>query len=127
MKHLRLFSFGLASLLALGNAHAEPPTVHLYNWSDFLAPETAKEFQAATGTTLVQDVFDDAEVMESKLMAGRSGYDVVIIPDDLIPNFAKAGVLQELDRSQLGNWPHLDAEVLRKLQVNDPGNRYAVP
>ncbi|MEL7941693.1 polyamine ABC transporter substrate-binding protein [Pseudomonas delhiensis] len=127
MKHLRLFSLGLASLLALGSAHAEPPTVHLYNWSDFLAPETAKEFQAATGTTLVQDVFDDAEVMESKLMAGRSGYDVVIIPDDLIPNFAKAGVLQELDRSQLGNWPHLDAEVLRKLQVNDPGNRYAVP
>ena len=127
MKFPRLFPFGLASLLALGTAHAEPPTVHLYNWSDFLAPDTAKELQAATGIKLVQDVFDDAEVMESKLMAGRSGYDVVIIPDDLIPNFAKAGVLQELDRSQLGNWPHLDAEVLHKLQVNDPGNRYAVP
>ena len=127
MKFPRLFSLGLTSLLALGTAHAEQPTVHLYNWSDFLAPETAKEFKAATGTTLVQDVFDDAEVMESKLMAGHSGYDVVIIPDDLIPNFVKAGVLQELDRSQLSNWPRLAPDVLKKLQVNDPDNRYAVP
>lgn len=127
MKYSRLFSLGLTSLLALGTAHAEQPTVHLYNWSDFLAPETAKEFKAATGTTLIQDVFDDAEVMESKLMAGRSGYDVVMVPDDLLPNFVKAGVLQELDPAKLSNWPHLDPEVLRKLQVNDPGNRYAAP
>ncbi len=127
MKHPLLFSFGLASLLVLGNAQAEQPTVHLYNWSDFLAPDTAKQLQAAAGITLVQDVFDDAEVMQSKLMAGRSGYDVVMVPDDLLPNFVKAGVLQELDRTQLANWPHLDPEVLKKLQVNDPGNRYAVP
>lgn len=127
MKRRSILPLGLTALLTMGTSHAEQPTVHLYNWSDFLAPDTAKDFKAASGTMLIQDVFDDAEVMESKLMAGRSGYDVVIIPDDLIPNFAKAGVLQELDRAQLANWPHLDPEVMNKLQVNDPGNRYAVP
>lgn len=125
----RLIKFGTVSLLSIQAlvAWAEPATVHLYNWSDFLAPETANELEATTGTRLVQDVFDNAEVMESKLMAGRSGYDVVMVPDDLLPNFVKAGVLQPLDRSQLPNWSHLAPEVLQKLQVNDPGNRYAVP
>ncbi|MGE8113867.1 polyamine ABC transporter substrate-binding protein [Pseudomonas sp. NPDC086566] len=127
MKRPIFISIGLASLLSFGIVQAEQPTVHLYNWSDFLAPETAKELSTAAGIALVQDVFDDAEAMQSKLMAGRSGYDVVMVPDDLLPNFVKAGVLEELDRTQLTNWSHLDPEVLKKLQVNDPGNRYAVP
>lgn len=113
--------------ISLNLAWADAPSVHLYNWSDFMAPQTTKEFQADTGTTLIWDAFDNAEVMESKLMAGRSGYDVVMVPDDLIPNLAKAGVLQELDRGQLSNWSHLDPHVLEKLQLNDPGNRYSVP
>ncbi|WP_044874753.1 polyamine ABC transporter substrate-binding protein [Pseudomonas sp. LFM046] len=129
MKYSRLLKVGLASLfgLSLNAAWAEAPSVHLYNWSDFLAPETPREFQADTGTALIWDAFDNAEVMASKLMAGRSGYDVVMVPDDLIPNLSKAGVLQELDRGRLGNWSHLDPEVLKKLEVNDPGNRYAIP
>jgi len=129
MPFSRLLNFGLASVLGMSihSAMAETPVLNLYNWSDFIAPQTPKAFQEATGTQMTLDVFDNAEVMQSKLMAGRSGYDVVIVPDDLLPNFVKAGVIQELDRAQLDNWSHLDAQVLAKLQVNDPGNRYAVP
>lgn len=123
----RLATLGLAGLLSLDAVAAGAPTVHFYNWSDFLAPETPKAFEQATGTTLVLDAFDNAEVMESKLMAGHSGYDVVMVPDDLLPNFIKAGVLAPLDLAQLGNRSHLDEQLMRKLATNDPGNRYAVP
>jgi putrescine transport system substrate-binding protein len=124
-----LLRFGLIALLGttLNVARAEPARVHLYNWSDFLAPETPKEFQADTGISLIWDAFDNAEVMQSKLMAGRTGYDVVMVPDDLLPSLVKAGVIQALDRERLGNWTHLAPEILEKQQVNDPGNRYAVP
>lgn len=125
MQRTSLLALGL--LFGLSNAQADTAKVNIYNWSDFLAPETPREFQQETGIAPVLDVFDDAEVMESKLMAGRSGYDVVVVPDDLLPNFAKAGLLQELDRSKLANWSHLAPELLGKLEVNDPGNRYAVP
>lgn len=125
----RLLKFGLIALLgtSLNPAYAEPARVHLYNWSDFLAPETPKEFQADTGISLIWDAFDNAEVMQSKLMTGRTGYDVVMVPDDLLPSLAKAGVIQELDRERLNNWSHLAPEILEKQQGNDPENRYAVP
>lgn len=128
MQRKSLLALSLAGLLAgLGHAQADSPTVHLYNWSDFLAPETPREFQQETGIAPVLDVFDDAELMQSKLMAGRSGYDVVVVPNDLLPNFAKAGLLQELDRSKLPNWSHLAPDIMGKLEANDPGNRYAIP
>ncbi|MBA6133273.1 MULTISPECIES: polyamine ABC transporter substrate-binding protein [Pseudomonas] len=125
----RLLKFGLIALLgtSLNPAYAEPARVHLYNWSDFLAPETPKEFEADTGISLIWDAFDNAEVMQSKLMTGRTGYDVVMVPDDLLPSLAKAGVIQELDRERLNNWSHLAPEILEKQQGNDPENRYAVP
>ncbi|MNZ17976.1 Putrescine-binding periplasmic protein precursor [compost metagenome] len=129
MTHQRLLKLGLIALLgtSVGTAYAEPARVHLYNWSDFLAPETPKEFQADTGISLIWDAFDNAEVMQSKLMTGRTGYDVVMVPDDLLPSLVKAGVIQELDRDRLSNWSHLAPEILEKQQGNDPGNRYAVP
>lgn len=128
MQRKSLLALSLAGLfVGLVNVQADTPTVHLYNWSDFLAPETPGEFQQETGIAPVLDVFDDAELMQSKLMAGRSGYDVVVVPNDLLPNFAKAGLLQELDRAKLPNWSHLAPDIMSKLEANDPGNRYAIP
>lgn len=108
-------------------AQAAEPKVNIYNWYDFIAPDTLKNFQAQTGTQAAYDVFDNSEVMQSKLMAGRSGYDVVVATGDLLPNLIKAGVLKELDGAQLSNLYHLDPDILAKVQTNDPGNRYAVP
>ncbi len=119
-----LLSLGLACAHA---ADATKPVVHIYNWYDYIAPDTLKQFQQDTGVSAVYDVFDNSDVMQSKLMAGRSGYDVVVASADLLPNLIGAGVLKKLDRSQLPNWSHLDPEILAKLQRNDPDNQYAAP
>lgn len=130
MKYSQFLSIVTTCLLGAGistSVIGAESSVHLYNWSDFIAPETPLEFTTETGIPLVIDSFDSAEVMQSKLMAGRSGYDVVVATSNVLPNLIKAGVLQKLDRSQLSNWTHLDPGVLKQLQANDPGNRYAIP
>lgn len=127
MKTKNTTGLALAALLGCSLVHAAEPQVNIYNWYDFIAPDTMKNFQAETGTGSMYDVFDNSDVMQSKLMAGRSGYDVVVATGDLLPNLIKAGVLKELDRGQLPNLAHLDPAILAKMQSNDPGNRYAVP
>ncbi|MGO4320439.1 MULTISPECIES: polyamine ABC transporter substrate-binding protein [Pseudomonas] len=126
--HLRtIFS---ASLLCAGistSVAAVEPGMYLYNWFGLLAPETPKEFEQETGTSVHMDAFDSAEIMQSKVMAGRTGYDVVVATSNVLPSLIQAGVLQPLDRSQLSNFSHIDPELLAQLAVNDPGNRYAVP
>ena len=119
-----LLSLGLACAHAADTAK---PVVHIYNWYDYIAPDTLKQFQQATGIGAVYDVFDNSDVMQSKLMAGRSGYDVVVASADLLPNLIGAGVLKKLDRSQLPQWSNLDPVLMQKLEVNDPGNQYGYP
>ena len=101
--------------------------MYLYNWFGLLAPETPKEFEQATGTRIHMDAFDSAEIMQSKVMAGRTGYDVVVATSNVLPSLIEAGVLQPLDPAQLSNLSHVDPAILAQLAVNDPGNRYAVP
>jgi putrescine transport system substrate-binding protein len=129
MKFPRLLHTALFTAygLGMGVSWADVPSVNLYNWYDFIAPEAPKEFQKETGTPIVLDTFDSAEVMQSKLMVGRTGYDVVVVTNSALPNLIKAGVLQELDNSQLDNRSNLDPEILAKVAQNDPGNRYAIP
>ncbi|KPY24418.1 hypothetical protein ALP22_200142 [Pseudomonas coronafaciens pv. porri] len=129
MKNVCLLTLLTASLFSVGlnTAVASPPSVNLYNWYGFIAPDTPKEFEHETGNQLLIDSFDSAEIMQSKVMAGRTGYDVVVATSNVLPNLITAGVLQPLDRSQLSNWSHLDSDILAKVSVNDPGNRYAVP
>lgn len=126
--HLR--AIFLASLLGVGTstaAQAAAPGVYLYNWFGLLAPETPKQFEQKTGSRLHMDPFDSAEIMQSKVMAGRTGYDVVVATSNTLPGLIKAGVLQPLDRKQLSNYSHIDPDMLKLLAANDPGNLYAVP
>ncbi|MDH1264057.1 MULTISPECIES: polyamine ABC transporter substrate-binding protein [unclassified Pseudomonas] len=102
-------------------------TVHIYNWSDYIGEETLAEFQKATGIKPVYDVFDSNETLEGKLLAGRSGYDVVVPSNHFLGKQIKAGAFQALDRSKLPNWDNLDPALLKQLEANDPGNQYAVP
>ena len=129
MKNKNGMRLALAAVLScsLASAVAAEQQVNIYNWYDFIAPDTMKNFQAETGIGSMYDVFDNSDVMQSKLMAGRSGYDVVVATGDLLPNLIKAGVLKELNPAQLPNRSHLDPDILAKMQSNDPGNRYAVP
>lgn len=130
MSKSRLRSIFSASLLCIGissSVGAVEPGMHLYNWFGFIAPQTPKEFEQETGTRFHMDAFDSAEIMQSKVMAGRTGYDVVVATSNVLPSLIQAGVLQPLDRNQLGNLSHVDPDILSQLAVNDPGNRYAVP
>ena len=103
------------------------PTVHIYNWSDYIAPNTLADFEAATGIKPIYDVFDSNETLEGKLLAGRTGYDVVVPSNHFLGKQIKAGAFQKLDLSQLPNYSNLDPALLKRLQANDPGNQYAVP
>jgi putrescine transport system substrate-binding protein len=127
--HFSLSSILAASALAAvltSQAHAQG-TVHIYNWSDYIGENTLAEFEQATGIKSIYDVFDSNETLEGKLLAGSSGYDVVVPSNHFLGKQIKAGAFQKLDRSQLPNWKNLDPVLLKQLEGNDPGNQYAVP
>ncbi len=102
-------------------------TLHIYNWSDYIGETTLADFERASGIKPVYDVFDSNETLEGKLLAGRSGYDLVVPSNHFLGKQIKAGAFQKLDRSLLPNWDNLDPALLKQLQKNDPGNQYAVP
>ncbi|WP_397450363.1 polyamine ABC transporter substrate-binding protein [Pseudomonas sp. NA-150] len=102
-------------------------TVRIYNWSDYIGETTLADFEKATQIKPVYDVFDSNETLEGKLLAGHTGYDVVVPSNHFLGKQIKAGAFQKLDRSQLPNWPNLDPALLKRLEKNDPGNQYAVP
>ncbi|MNZ50658.1 Putrescine-binding periplasmic protein precursor [compost metagenome] len=118
---------GAATALVLSAPLLAAPRVHIYNWSDYIGENTLAEFQAQTGIVAQYDVFDANETLEGKLLAGRSGYDVVVPSNHFLGRQIQAGAFQKLDRSQLPNWDNLDPQLMQQLERNDPGNQYAVP
>ncbi|WP_186309204.1 polyamine ABC transporter substrate-binding protein [Pseudomonas oryzihabitans] len=116
----------MTTLTVMGTAVAEP-TVRVYNWSDYVGETTLEDFQKATGIAPVYDVFDSNETLEGKLLAGHTGYDVVVPSSNFLAKQIKAGAFQKLDKSQLPNWQNLDPALLKQLEKSDPGNQYGVP
>jgi putrescine transport system substrate-binding protein len=99
----------------------------IYNWTDFIGPETIAKFEQSTGIKVVYDVYDAEETMEARLMAGSSGYDVVSASTDFFSREIRAGVFIPLDKSKLPNWKNLDPRILAIQAAYDPGNAHAVP
>ena len=118
--------FGLAALPALVLA-AEEKRLFIYNWTDFIAPDTVAKFERLTGIKVTYDVYDAEETMEARLLAGGSGYDVVSASSDFFSREIKAGVYETLDKSKLPNWKNLDPRILAVQSMYDPGNAHAVP
>ncbi|MCW1938554.1 extracellular solute-binding protein [Pseudomonas sp. MDMC_285] len=117
-----------ASLLLLAFATplmAEPKQLNLYNWADYVAPQALARFQAETGIRVKYDTFDSTDVLESKLMTGGSGYDVVFPASSGLSRAIQAKALQPV--GALKNASNLDPELLAKLASVDPGNQYGVP
>jgi len=106
---------------------AEEKVLNVLNWSDYIGPDTVAQFEAETGIKVHYDVFDSNEVLETKLLTGRTGYDVVVPSDFFLERQAKVGVLLPLDKSKLPHFANLDPAVLRLLDGADPGNRFGVP
>ena len=117
----------VAVFLFCGLAMAQEKVLHVYNWSDYIAENTLENFTKETGIKVVYDVFDSNEVLESKLLAGKTGFDVVVPSNSFLARQIKAGVFQKLDKSKLTNYGNLDKSLLKALETNDPGNQYAVP
>jgi len=102
--------------------------VYVYNWSDYIAEDTLANFEAATGIKVVYDVYDSNEMLEAKLMAGGSGYDVVFpSARPFAQRHIQAQVYAPLDKGKLPNLGNLDAGLLEGLQDVDPGNAHALP
>ena len=106
---------------------AQAATVNVYNWSDYIGETTIADFEAETGLGVVYDLYASAEEMQAKLLAGSTGYDVVLMAGISMPEFIRAGVYQPLDRSRLTGWSNLDPEILRIVEGFDPGNLYGAP
>ena len=107
-------------------AHAEDKVVNIYNWSDYIDPKVLDDFTEETGIKVVYDTYDSNEVLETKLLAGKTGYDVVVPSGTFLQRQIQAGVYQKLDKSQLPNMKGLWPEIAARLAVYDPGNLYAV-
>jgi len=101
--------------------------VNVYNWSDYIAEDTIPNFTQATGIKVTYDVFDSDEMVETKLLTGSTGYDVVVPSLSFLGRQIQAGVFLPLDKSKLPNLKNVDPELLKRIALQDPGNQYAVP
>jgi putrescine transport system substrate-binding protein len=101
--------------------------LNVYNWSDYIAEDTIPSFESKYGIKVNYDVFDSNEVVETKLLAGSTGYDLVVPSSNFMARQVKAGVFQKLDKSLLTNLANMDPDVMQRAAAYDPGNEYAVP
>jgi len=101
--------------------------LNVYNWSDYIGETTVEDFQKATGITVRYDVYDSNETLEAKLMAGNTGYDIVVPTGSFLGRQIQAGIYQEIDKSKLKNYGNLDPQILQALAAFDPDNKHAVP
>ncbi|HVY97997.1 MAG TPA: polyamine ABC transporter substrate-binding protein [Dongiaceae bacterium] len=101
--------------------------VNVYNWSDYIGENTNENFTKATGIAVQYDVFDSNETLEAKLLAGNTGYDVVVPSGGFLGRQIQAGVFQKLDKSKLPNLSNIDPVLLKATEAFDPGHEYSVP
>jgi len=120
----------LAAVAGCGDGVSQPnrdaDVVNVYNWADYIAPDTLQKFEAETGIRVNYDIYDSSEVVDVKLLAGGSGYDVVVHSNQYSARLAPIGVFEKLDFSRLSNIGNLDAEMMGRLG-NASVREYTVP
>jgi len=126
----RAVAIAAAVLLMLCGAadaqQAKQRIVNVYNWSDYIDPAVLEDFTRETGIKVKYDTFDSNDMLETKLLAGRTGYDVVVPTAYFLARQIKAGVFQKLDKGKLPNLKNAWDDIAARLAVYDPGNQYAV-
>jgi putrescine transport system substrate-binding protein len=104
---------------------AQERVVNIYNWTDYIDPQVLTDFTGETGIAVRYDVFDSLETLEAKLLAGHSGYDVVVPSNEpTMSRLIRAGALAAIDRSKVPNWKNLDPSLMKRVESSDPGNRH---
>lgn len=128
-KHLyRMTTLAVMALAYAFPAHAleEEKVLHMANWSEYIADDTLKNFEKETGIKVVYDTFDSNEILHAKLVAGKTGYDLVVPSSTFARQQIDGGLLRKLDKSLLPNLKNLDPTLQEKLTLADPGNQYMV-
>lgn len=123
---IKIVAAALALFLAANPAFAQQRLLNIFNWSDYIDARLIDEFSKETGIRVTYDTYDSNEVLEAKLLAGRSGYDLVVPSGTFLQRQIEAGLLQPIDRSKLRNSGAIWAQIDRRLATYDPGNRYAI-
>ena len=113
-------------LAPMATAAQKERVVNFYNWSDYIDPTVLEDFSKESGIKVRYDTFDSNDTLEAKLLAGKSGYDVVVPTAYFLARQIIAGVFQKLDKTKLPNLVNAWPEIARRLAVYDPGNQYAV-
>ncbi|MBL8331250.1 MAG: polyamine ABC transporter substrate-binding protein [Rubrivivax sp.] len=130
LKSVRFAAALMAAALACGwgiaKAQEEEKVLNIYNWSDYIAPDTIANFEKETGIKVRYDNFDNNEIVHAKLVAGKTGYDIVVPSSNWAKLQIDGGLLQKLDKSKIPNLKNLDPAVLRQLARMDPGNDFLV-
>jgi putrescine transport system substrate-binding protein len=121
-----LLAAGLSLAWGSARAQEEEKILNIYNWSDYIAADTIANFEKETGIKVRYDNFDNNEIVHAKLVAGKTGYDIVVPSSNWAKLQIDGGLLQKLDRSKVPNLKNLDPAVQRQLQRMDPGNDYLV-
>jgi putrescine transport system substrate-binding protein len=125
VRKIRLAAALAALLTTTGAALAQEKVVKVYNWSDYIDESILADFTAETGIKVVYDVYDSNDVLETKLLAGNTGYDLVVPTGNFLARQIQAGVYQTLDRSKIPNWQNLDPRLMAEAAKYDPGNEHA--
>jgi putrescine transport system substrate-binding protein len=123
------YALGLAFVTTASTVWAQntpPKVLNIYNWSDYIAEDTLKNFEKETGIKVNYDNYDNNEVLHAKLVAGQTGYDIVVPGAHFAKTQIEGGLLQKLDRNKLSNWGNLDKGLLEQLAKIDPANQYLV-
>lgn len=124
---MRRFMIAVAVLAVMAaSAPAQEKVVRIYNWSDYIDQKVLEDFTRETGIKVVYDTFDANETLETKMLAGKSGYDIVVPSRTYLKRFIQAGVLQKVDKSKLPNLKFAWPEINQRLANYDPGNEYGV-
>src|SRR5690606_24215016 len=127
-----LLAATLSSVLLIlpGSAPAvaqEEKVLNVFNWSDYIAEDTIANFEKETGIKVNYDVYDSNEVLDAKLLTGRSGFDIVVPSNHYLTKQIEAGVYQRLDHSKLPNMKNLNPDLMDDLASIDPGRQYSIP
>lgn len=118
----------LSGTLSLGACGKKQPELHIYNWSDYIAENTVADFEKRTGIKVTYDVYDSNEVLEAKLLVGKSGYDLVFpTARPFVDRHIQSKIYQPLDKSKLSNLGNIDPVIAQSLRDIDPGNNIVVP
>ncbi len=121
----RVLAALLFTIASLGVASAQEKVVNVYNWSDYIDPKVLERFTAETGIKVQYDVYDSLETLEGKMLAGQSGYDVIVpTSEPTLSRLIKAGALQPLDKGKIPNLANLDPALMKQVASSDPGNRH---